>query len=395
MRRLAAAMEGGFVELPGGVEGEVKLSEFLERRFPPFGLQVQLGSLSFGATIHPSPYLRGWRPARLGGVGGGEGDPESMVVLGFVEDKVSWRHSHPLAGRVALRGGAKDDSSAGAPPPEMLLLLHSLLGDGTCSRPSLLALVSFTKSGGGGSEGRCHGFVEAAGSPGRPGRGRLVLGVFSGSGFEGLARGVEAFCPPPTLPSVKAPAKGPVSETPAETGRETPLGKRKRPDGDVASESPAPDSPAPDDPAPGFFDLEEIELAWEELSGKLEQLPEASPSDFRETFRCIWAGASHLQFPELRQGLSGLLSGSVGKLERARVEAAEKLDSLGLPEKKADAEGGPQAVKRSARQAAGALAKARREAEAALQAAGAGLEVLRELQSWLPGGPPAAAARGA
>ena len=160
LRRLAAAMEGGFVELPGGVEGEAKLSEFLERRFPPFGLQVQLGSLSFGATIHPSPYLRGWRPARLGGVGGGEGDPESMVVLGFVEDKVSWRHSHPVAGKVALRGGAEDDSSAGAPPPEMLLLLHSLLGDGTWSRPSLLALVSFTKGGGGGQKAAAMGSLK-------------------------------------------------------------------------------------------------------------------------------------------------------------------------------------------------------------------------------------------
>ena len=395
LRRLAAAMEGGFVELPGGGAGQVKLAEFLERRFPPFGLQVQLGSLKFCATIHPSPYLRGWRPARLGGVGGGGGDPESMVVLGFVEDKATWRHSHPVAGKVALRGGAEADSSAGAPPPEMLLLLHSLLGDGSSSRPSLLALVSFTKSGRGGTDGRCHGFVEAAGSPARPGRGRLVLGIFSGSGFEGLARGLEAFCPPPTLPSAEAPAKGPGTEAPAETDREPPLGKRKRPDGEVASESQAPENPAAARPAPEFFDLEEIELAWAELSGKLEELPEASPSDFRETFRCIWAGAGHLHFPELRQGLSDLLSGSAGKLERARVEAAQKLESLEMPKKKADAEGGPQAVKRSARQAAGALAKARREAEAALQAAGTGLEVLRELQSWLPGGPPAGAARGA
>ena len=399
LQRLVAATGGGFLALPEGPDGEEKISRFLEQRFPPFALQVHVGNLSFGVKIHPSPYLRSWRPERFGGARKGVDDPEALVVLGFTARRAGVE-LQPVAGKVVLCGEPLPGPSSGSAPPEMLLLLHTLLGDtggqitqaygGAPSRPrpELLALVSFAQNA--FSENlNCHGFLEAASSQGKPGKGRLVLNVFKGSGFEGLVRQLGKFCPPSILHSEWTSEKDPAPGASPELGKASRCGeqsfeaaagtlrKRKRsPEGSTDGGDVLRGTEPP------FFELDEIDQAWNSLVGKLEELPNAEPSDFREAFHTVWAGAGPLQFLELRLGLADLLSESAKMWQESRDSATEKLNS------KAQKATG-KATTRSTRQSASAHTKAQERAEECLRQANDSLETLRQLQSWLEKGPAA------
>ena len=397
LRRLVAATGGGFLALPEGPDGEAKITRFLEQRLPPFALCVHVGNLSFGAKIHPSPYLRSWRPERFGGARGGVDDPEALVVLGFTARRADVE-SQPVAGKVVLCGEPLPGPSSGSAPPEMLLLLHTLLGDtgglfsqacgGAASRPrpELLALVSFAQNADSSEILNCHGFVEAAGSQGKPGKGRLVLNVFKDSGFEGLVRELGKFRPPAILPSEWISEKDPAPEASPGLGKASRVGaqsleaaagtlrKRKRsPEGSTDGCEVLGGQEAP------FFELDEIEQAWNSLVVKLEELPNAEPSELREAFHTVWAGAGPLQFPELRLGLAELLSESAKMWEETRDSATEKLNPK-APQK---------ATGRSTRRSASAHTKAHEKAEEHLRQATDSLETLRQLQSWLEKGPAA------